>query len=109
MLDFELESRLLTPIEQQPMLASLNLDSVCHWQIEDGCLHCELTFQDFDQAFGFMTRCAQEARRLNHHPDWRNVYNRVWISLITHDAGGLTQQDFRLAEMINQLVEDVAG
>lgn len=54
-------------------------------------------FRDFPEAFAFMTRVALAAERMNHHPEWLNTYNRVDITLSTHDAGGLTQRDIRLA------------
>jgi 4a-hydroxytetrahydrobiopterin dehydratase len=59
--------------------------------------------QDFVSAFGFMSSVALLAERMGHHPDWRNVYNRVEISLSTHDAGGLTKNDFELARQINAI------
>ena len=60
-------------------------------------------FKTFSQAFGFMTRVALIAEKLNHHPEWFNVYNRVDITLSTHDAGGLTDLDIQLAEKIDKL------
>jgi 4a-hydroxytetrahydrobiopterin dehydratase len=60
-------------------------------------------FADFVEAFGFMTRVALLAETANHHPEWSNVYNRVEIDLTTHDAGGITERDFKLAQRINQL------
>ena len=57
-------------------------------------------FADFSEAFGFMTRVALAAERMNHHPEWSNVWNRVTITLATHDAGGVTQLDVDLAEAI---------
>ena len=62
-------------------------------------------FKDFNAAFGFMTRVALFAEQMNHHPEWFNVWNRVEITLSTHDAGGLTARDVKLAEAI----ERVAG
>ena len=60
-------------------------------------------FKDFSEAFGFMTRTALVAERLNHHPEWCNVWNRVEVTLATHDAGGLTRLDLELAAAMDQL------
>jgi 4a-hydroxytetrahydrobiopterin dehydratase len=62
-----------------------------------------LTFADFSAAFGFMSRVALAAEKLDHHPEWTNVWNRVDITLATHDAGGLTELDMKLAAIINRL------
>jgi 4a-hydroxytetrahydrobiopterin dehydratase len=58
-------------------------------------------FADFSEAFGFMARVALAAQSMDHHPDWTNVYNRVEITLSTHDAGGLSQRDIALATIID--------
>ena len=60
-------------------------------------------FEDFSQAFGFMTRVAMLAESHNHHPDWANVYNKVAITLTTHEVGGLSAKDIRLAAAIDKL------
>lgn len=60
-------------------------------------------FKDFSEAFGFMSRVALAAQQADHHPDWSNSYNKVSISLSTHDAGGLSQKDIDLAQTIDQL------
>jgi 4a-hydroxytetrahydrobiopterin dehydratase len=64
----------------------------------------EFRFADFGEAFGFMTRVAIAADKADHHPEWFNVYNRVEITLTTHDAGGLSQRDVALAEAIDAMV-----
>ena len=60
-------------------------------------------FKNFVQAFGFMSECALHAEKLNHHPEWFNVYNKVDVTLSTHDAGGLTRRDIELAQRMDQL------
>jgi 4a-hydroxytetrahydrobiopterin dehydratase len=67
------------------------------WSLAGGKLHREYRFADFNAAFGFMTRVALEAERLNHHPEWSNVWNRVVVDLVTHDSGGITASDVALA------------
>ena len=62
-----------------------------------------LVFRDFNEAFGFMTRAALIAEKLDHHPEWFNVYKTVTVTLSTHDAGGLTERDITLAEAMNRL------
>jgi 4a-hydroxytetrahydrobiopterin dehydratase len=63
------------------------------------------TFKDFNEAFGFMTRAALVAEKLDHHPEWFNVYDRVEVTLATHDAGSVTERDVALAEAMNRLAE----
>jgi 4a-hydroxytetrahydrobiopterin dehydratase len=60
-------------------------------------------FKDFNEAFGFMARAALVAEKLDHHPEWFNVYNKVEVTLATHDAGGVTERDVKLAEAMNRL------
>lgn len=60
-------------------------------------------FKDFSAAFAFMTRCAMAAEKMDHHPDWRNVYNTLDVALSTHDAGGVTANDMDLARTMNAL------
>ena len=74
------------------------------WNIKDNKLHKECQFDSFNQAFGFMTRAAMEIEKMNHHPEWFNVYNRITIDLTTHDAGGITNNDLNLARILNSLV-----
>ncbi len=73
------------------------------WSIRDGSLHREYRFSDFSEAFGFMARAALAAEKLDHHPDWSNSWNRVVVDLVTHDSGGITELDFRLAEEMERL------
>jgi len=77
------------------------------WAVVGGCLHREMRFRSFVEAFGFMTRVALVAEKMDHHPDWRNVYDRVVVDLSTHDAGGLTELDFRLAARIDRILGDI--
>jgi len=74
------------------------------WDVQAGKLHREFRFADFSQAFAFMTRVALVAEQMNHHPEWCNVWNKVVVDLSTHDAGGITQRDFALAERISSFV-----
>jgi 4a-hydroxytetrahydrobiopterin dehydratase len=74
------------------------------WSIQNDKLQRELIFKDFVAAFGFMTRVALLAERMNHHPEWFNVYNRVTVDLTTHDAGGISEGDFALARAIDAMV-----
>jgi 4a-hydroxytetrahydrobiopterin dehydratase len=61
------------------------------------------TFKDFNQAFGFMTRAALVAEKMDHHPEWFNVYKKVEVTLSTHDAGGVTDLDVKLAEAMDKI------
>jgi len=63
----------------------------------------KFTFKDFNQAFGFMTRAALVAEKMDHHPEWFNVYKTVEVTLATHDAGGVTELDVKLAEAMDRL------
>jgi 4a-hydroxytetrahydrobiopterin dehydratase len=73
------------------------------WTIFEGKLHKEFQFDDFNQAFGFMTRAAMHIEKMNHHPEWFNVYNKLIVDLTTHDAGGITENDIKLAKILNSL------
>ena len=81
------------------------LESLPGWGFRDGQIFREFQFEDFRQAFSFMTALALFAEKLDHHPDWSNVYNRVRIAMSTHDAGGVTDLDFRFAEEANGLID----
>ena len=73
------------------------------WSVANGKLHKEFQFESFNQAFGFMTRAAMEIEKMNHHPEWFNVYNKITVELTTHDAGGITNNDVNLAKILNSL------
>ena len=73
------------------------------WSVVNEKLHKEFLFDNFNQAFGFMTRAAMEIEKMNHHPEWFNVYNKITIELTTHDAGGITKNDVNLAKILNSL------
>ncbi len=75
------------------------------WSNEDIFIKREFEFKNFVEAFSFMTAVALEAEKMNHHPNWENVYNKVKISLSTHDAGGVSLKDFELAAKIDTLAK----
>ena len=72
------------------------------WRLQDGALAIDLAFVAFAHAFALMSAVALEAERMQHHPEWSNVYNRLSIRLRTHDAGGVTELDFALADAISK-------
>ncbi|HEX2899422.1 MAG TPA: 4a-hydroxytetrahydrobiopterin dehydratase [Bacteroidia bacterium] len=74
------------------------------WTFRDNGIEKEFTFRDFVDAFSFMTRVAMEAERVNHHPEWRNAWNKVHVRLSTHEVGGLTDRDFQLADTIQKRI-----
>ncbi len=82
------------------------LDKLDGWLLHDGKLRREFRFANFAQAFGFMTSAAIEAEKMNHHPEWFNVYSKVIVDLTTHDAGGITELDLKLARKMNELASD---
>ncbi len=73
-----------------------------NWTIPNGKLSRTFEFASFNEAFGFMTRIAMAVEKMNHHPEWFNVYNRVKIDLVTH-VGGLSDYDFKLANVIDRI------
>lgn len=75
------------------------------WKVVGGKVNKTFEFEDFVQAFGFMTRVAMEAEKMNHHPEWFNVYNRVRIDLTTHDVGGISNYDIKLAKIIDRIAK----
>ncbi|GMR23477.1 MAG: 4a-hydroxytetrahydrobiopterin dehydratase [Acidobacteriota bacterium] len=87
----------LSDDEVQEELKALN-----HWEIVEGKLHREFKFENFIEAFAFMTKLSMVAERLNHHPEWTNVYNKVTMWLTTHDVDGISRSDFDLAQAANR-------
>ena len=75
------------------------------WKVVNGKVNKSFEFDNFVQAFGFMTRVAMEAEKMNHHPEWFNVYNRVKIDLVTHDVSGISNYDIKLAKTIDSLAK----
>ena len=73
------------------------------WERDDDGIAKSFEFADFSEAWGFLSRVALAAERLNHHPEWTNVYKQVLIRLSTHDAGGITERDFKLAAEIEKI------
>ena len=75
------------------------------WSVKGGKLHREYKFPDFGHAMGFMMTATPAIERLDHHPEWANVYNRVTVDLTTHDAGGITQKDCELAALLEGIAK----
>ena len=88
-----------------PSEIAARLDSLPGWSFSGSALRRDFVFADFQEAFGFMTRVAFLAEKLDHHPDWSNVWNRVSVTLSTHDAGGVTDLDFQLAGLMQRLMK----
>jgi 4a-hydroxytetrahydrobiopterin dehydratase len=82
---------------------STSIDPPDGWEVVDGKLHREYVFADFVAAFGFMASIALVAEKMDHHPDWSNSWNKVTVDLVTHDDGGITERDIRLAARMNEL------
>ena len=82
------------------------MDAPDGWSFEDGgkALTRTVTFKDFSEAFAFLTRVALHAEKVDHHPEFTNVWNRVDFRLASHDSGGVTERDVKLAEAINALI-----
>ncbi len=93
-------SRTIAPEDLGQRLAALP-----GWTVQDGRLHRVFEFDSFARAFGFMAAVAIHAQEMNHHPDWANSYTRVTVDLVSHDAGGITERDLRLAAIISRVFE----
>ncbi|MBU1345700.1 MAG: 4a-hydroxytetrahydrobiopterin dehydratase [Alphaproteobacteria bacterium] len=88
------------------------LEQLPAWSVAPGdrpAISRRLTFADFNAAFGFMARVALKADKMDHHPEWSNVYNRVEILLTTHDAGGVTDLDIQMARFIDGAAKSLGG
>ncbi|MDA1075164.1 MAG: 4a-hydroxytetrahydrobiopterin dehydratase [Proteobacteria bacterium] len=92
----------LTDTELKTALGALNQTAKKPWSIVDAKLSRNFRFKDFAEAFSFMTHIALVAERLNHHPEWFNVYANVDVQLTTHDAGGISKLDFEMARAMDQ-------
>lgn len=96
----------LSDAERAETLAALD-----QWQMSEGreAISRSFKFRDFNAAFGFMTRAALIAEKMDHHPEWSNVYRTVEITLTTHDAGGLTLLDVSLARQMDEIAAQMGG
>lgn len=92
----------LTPEQFSQALDSLN-KTKGGWSLQNEKLSKQYKFPDFQCAFGFMTMCALYCEKADHHPEWSNVYNRVNVQLTTHDAGGISNKDFALAQHMDDV------
>jgi 4a-hydroxytetrahydrobiopterin dehydratase len=94
------------PVDRRPLtpdeVARL-VDELDGWELDGASLRRQYVFTSFVEAFGFMARVALIAEKLDHHPNWSNVYNRVDIAVTTHDAGGLTALDFEFVRRVDAL------
>ena len=97
-------------IMNQPVLTSSEiqtaLESLEGWSVVENKLHKVYKFTDFIAAWGFMSQAAIVAEKMNHHPEWSNVYNQVVVNLTTHDSGGITAYDMSLAQKMNALAQN---
>ncbi len=84
------------------------LDEIEGWEVCENrpAIERHLTFSDFNKAFSFMSAIAMKAERMDHHPEWRNIYNKLDIILTTHEEGGVTALDINLARFINKIYND---
>lgn len=94
----------MTPLNEEEIKARMSsIDS--DWIVKGKFIHRDLLFKDFVEAFSFMTSVALVAEKSGHHPNWKNVYNKVTIALNTHDADGITAKDFDLAKSIDRILK----
>ncbi|MFS8858289.1 4a-hydroxytetrahydrobiopterin dehydratase [Synechococcus sp. H55.7] len=91
------------PVKLSEAEIQAKLEELPGWSLQEGKLHRQFQFRSFVEAFGWMSSVALVAESMGHHPEWTNVYNRVRVDLTTHDAGGITELDFTLAQRMNEL------
>lgn len=96
----------LSPEALELALSEVNntLETDQQWQLVDGKLYKQFVFKNFIQAFGWMTQVAIHAEKLIHHPEWSNVWNKVDVYLVTHDAGGISELDFKMIKRMENLL-----
>jgi len=81
----------------------IELAGLLGWSVVNGKLHRDFVFDDYIEAFGFMCKASIHIEKMNHHPEWFNIYNKISVDLVTHDAGGITQNDIILARILDSL------
>ncbi|XP_029375143.1 pterin-4-alpha-carbinolamine dehydratase 2 isoform X1 [Echeneis naucrates] len=96
------DSHWLSPTDREALVMELRANGWMEAEDRDAIFK-ELHFKTFNQAFGFMSRVALQAEKMNHHPEWFNVYNKVQITLTTHDCGGLSKRDIKMAKFIDKI------
>ena len=97
------------PVKLNKIEIATALSKLPKWKLKAGKLHREYKFADFVAAFGFMTSAALVAQAMDHHPEWFNVWNTVRVDLATHDAGGITALDVKLAHAMQDLADRLIG
>lgn len=102
MVELEGQSCLMVEKLNEQAIAS-RLADLDGWYLDNGKLRRDFKFANFVDAFAFMTKAAMEAEKMDHHPEWSNVYNKVTVHLTTHSADGISDLDFGLAETMNRL------
>ncbi|MDR6302141.1 4a-hydroxytetrahydrobiopterin dehydratase [Mesonia maritima] len=93
----------MNPLSEKEI--SKKLEKLEGWQFQENALQTKFEFENFKETFSIMTRIAFEAEAQQHHPEWTNVYNTLSISLSTHDAGGVTEKDFKMATTIEKIID----
>ncbi|AWP00035.1 putative pterin-4-alpha-carbinolamine dehydratase 2 [Scophthalmus maximus] len=96
------DSHWLSPADREEQVMELRATGWMEVEERDAIFK-DLHFKTFNQAFGFMSRVALQAEKMNHHPEWFNVYNKVQITLTTHDCGGLSKRDIKMAKFIDKI------